>query len=468
MSEVAVPLLIITLLIVMNGVFVAAEFAVVASRRPRVEQLVKEKRGGARAVQRIISSTENQDRYIAVAQLGITLATIGLGMYGEPSIARWIYGPLERAFGVGETLAHTLGTVVAVTVMTYFHVVVGEMIPKAVALQNPESTALGVVRPMRLTRIVFYPLVALLNVVATGLLRLLGIPREGHGSRYTAQELARVVNESFEGGALRGAEQELLANIFDFGEREVYQVMTPRRRIRGVELNASPDEIWALFQESDHSRFPVYRGDLDHIIGVLHIKDFIKQQTQDSGAFDVEQLMRRAPRVPEGMPAENLLASFKRLKVHLAVVMDEFGGTAGIVTLEDLLEEVVGEAQDGFSETPKVEIIAPGVLRVQGGVPLEELREHYALELASETAETVAGLVVDKLTRPPQTGDEIALGGLRLRAERVEGLAIETVIAELGDARWQALLARREGGTLPPTGEPEDAREAKRSQPPER
>jgi CBS domain containing-hemolysin-like protein len=444
MTTVLTPILIIALLIVLNGLFVAAEFAIIASRRPRLEQLSKDGRRGAQAVQHIVSSSVRQDRYIAVAQLGITLATIGLGMYGEPSIAAWLYSPIEHTFGISETLAHTIGTIIAVAIMTYFHVAIGEMIPKALALQSPEQTALGVIGPMRVMRILFYPLVTVLNAIATGFLKLLRIPVEGNGARYTAQELARIVNESFEGGELEDAEKVLIANIFDFGEREVYQVMTPRRRIKGLPLGASLDEVKALVETTAHSRFPVFEGDLDHIVGVLHVRDFIKEQTLAPESFRLRKLLRRAPRVPEGMPAENLLAAFKRLKVHLAVVIDEFGGTAGIVTMEDLLEEVVGETSDENESTPRIEEVGEGELRVQGTVPLEELNERYDLSLASETAETVAGLVVDELTRPPQIGDEVETEGVRLRAEAIDGLAIETVAVYLSEAQWQHVLTERE------------------------
>ena len=444
MTTVLMPIVVIALLIALNGLFVAAEFAIIAARRPRLEQLSKEGYRSAGTVQNIVTSAVRQDRYIAVAQLGITLATIGLGMYGEPSIAGWLYGPLEHTLGISEALAHTIGTIVAVTVMTYFHVVIGEMIPKALALQSPERTALGVIGPMRLTRVIFYPLVTLLNLIATGFLKLLRIPVEGNGARYTAQELARIVNESFEGGALDDAEQVLIANIFDFGEREAYQVMTPRRRIKGLPVEATVDEVSALVVSSPHSRFPVYEGDLDHIVGVLHVRDFIKQQSEEAQPFNLRGLMRRAPRVPEGMPAEKLLEAFKRLKVHLAVVMDEFGGTAGIVTLEDLLEEVVGEGAEESEHPPRIEELGEGELRVQGSVPLEELNERYDLNLTSETAETVAGLVVDELTRPPQVGDEVETEGVRLRAEAIDGLAIETVAVQLSEEQWQHVVAERE------------------------
>lgn len=456
MQEVVVPIVIVSLLIVINGLFVAAEFAIVASRRARLEHLLREGEGRARAVEKILTSSRLQDRYIAVAQLGITLATIGLGMYGEPSIAAWIVWPLEHYLEVDVTLAHTLATVVAVAVMTYFHVVIGEMIPKGLALQQPEVTALAIMRPMQISGLLFRPLVILLNAVANGTLRLLRIPIEGERKHYTAQELARIVNESFEGGALDTAEQMLIANIFDFGEREVYQIMTPRRRIKGIPLDAGLEAVRQIISHSSHSRFPVYNGDLDHIVGILHVRDFIKQQTTNPAHFNLRALIRRAPRVPEGMPAERLLAAFKSLKVHLAVVMDEFGGTAGIVTLEDLLEEVVGEGNEDEVQSPRIEELGEGVLLVPGSLPLDELNEHYGLELSSETAETVAGLVVDELMRPPQTGDAIETEGVTLQAQRIEGLAIDTVKVVLTEAQWHAVCAARdalEQGLVPALGE---------------
>jgi CBS domain containing-hemolysin-like protein len=192
-TEVLIPILVIAVLILLNGLFVAAEFAIVAARSTRLEQLVKEGNLTAKTVQEIVSSARNQDRFIAIAQLGITLATIGLGMYGEPAIAGWIYGPIERGFGVSEAVSHTVGTVVAVSIMTYFHVVIGEMIPKALALSAPEDTAITVSRPMRVVGLVFYPFVALLNTIATALLRLLRIPVNSERRFYTANELELLV-----------------------------------------------------------------------------------------------------------------------------------------------------------------------------------------------------------------------------------------------------------------------------------
>ena len=426
--SVLIPIVVIIILIILNGLFVAAEFAIVGSRRTRVEKYVEEGNAAARYVQRILSTPENQDRYIAIAQLGITLASIGLGMYGEQSIAGWLYGPLEQYGGLGYAASHTVGTIVAVAFLTYFHVVIGEMIPKALALQKPEETSFRVARPMRIMGTLFRPAVWALNGAGTLLMRAMGIPEpDAHSRVYTPQELELIVGESSEAGALESEQQELIANIFDFSERDVGQLMTPRPRVIGLSVDSAKEDLTALIRSGQHSRFPVYEEDLDHIVGLLHIKDFIRQQTQ-AEPFNLRPLLRRAPRVPEGMAAENLLESFKRLKIHMAVVMDEFGGTAGIVTLEDLLEEVVGEVQDEFDrETPPVQRVDDHTLLVRGDVLLDDLNEHHGFDLSSETSDTVAGLLLDELGRPPEAGDEATLEEVHLKAEEVEGLVIQKV-----------------------------------------
>jgi CBS domain containing-hemolysin-like protein len=429
LTEVVLPLLVVALLILMNGLFVAAEFAIVGANRSRVEGMARDGSRAARYVRRVLQNPSNQDRYIAIAQLGITLATIGLGMYGEPSIAGWLYGPLEEGLGIGTALAHTIGTVLAVGIMTYFHVVIGEMIPKALALQAPEKTAVRVSPGMRVFGLVFRPAVALLNGAAIALLKLLRIPTTGSGRFYSSEELELLVEESREGGTLGETQQRLISNIFDFGEREVHQVMTPRPRVVGIPLGSAAEEVERAIRESKHTRLPVYDGDLDHITGILHVKDFIQWQLCGASDFDLKSLLRRAPRVPEVAPAEDLLAAFKRLRVHLAVVMDEHGGTAGIVTMEDLIEEVVGAVRDEFDrgEEPEVEEQDDGSLLAHGDVLLEEINERLGTSLQSGEFDTLAGLMIEELGRPPAEGDVVAVDGTRLEAKRVEGLAIAHV-----------------------------------------
>jgi len=440
---VVLPLAVIAFLILINGLFVAAEFAIVGASRTRVESMAEGGSRAARYVRRVLHNPANQDRYIAIAQLGITLATIGLGMYGEPSIARWIYGPLEEGLGLGTALAHTVGTVLAVSVMTYFHVVIGEMIPKALALQTPERTAVRVSSAMRFAGLAFRPAVWLLNGVAVALLKLLRIPTSGgEGRSYSSEELEHLVEESREGGAIAESQQQLISNIFDFGERRVHQVMTPRTRVVGIPLVSGPEEVERCVRESKHTRLPVYDGDLDHIVGILHVKDFIQWQLRGARdgdnqkrpkrgepGFDLASLLRRAPRVTESALAEDVLTAFKRLRVHLAVVMDEYGGTAGIVTLEDLIEEVVGEVRDEFDrgEEPELQALEDGTLLANGDVLLEQVNELYGTRLDSGEFDTLAGLIIERLGRPPDQGDVVDVDGASLEAVRVEGLAISRV-----------------------------------------
>ena len=422
MSTYLVPSLVILALVLMNALFVAAEFALIASRKSRIDQSAA---GGNRLAKRVaatLESVQTKDRYIATSQLGITLASIGLGMYGEEAIAAWILGPLEH-YGVGATLAHTVALVVAVALLTYLHVVVGEMVPKALALGSPEKTALRVSPPMTLFGTVFRPLVWVLNQLGNLCLRALGIPVAGHGRFYSVSELEQLVDESFEEGEVAGRQHEIIDNIFSFAEREVGQLMTPRPRVVGLELNAGPEEVLQRLEEG-YSRLPVFERDLDHIVGILHVKDFIRAHLKGEGQH-LHDLMRRAPRVPEHLPAETLLEAFKRLKVHMAVVMNEYGGTAGIVTLEDLLEEVVGEVQDEYDEEPaQVLELEPGVLKVRGDLLLADLNRLYDLELATDRSETVGGFIVDELGRAPAVGDTAAAEGLNMSVEAVDGLAI--------------------------------------------
>ncbi len=428
-----VPLLILAGLILANAIFVAAEFAIVASRKYRLAQLA-ETSGSAKRALGIVSDTRLQDRFIAVAQLGITLVTVGLGMYAEPTIAGWLYGPFQQWFGFSESVAHTVATVLVLATITYLHVVIGEMIPKAMALHAPESVATGILPAMRFLNLLFLPGVWLLNSIAGAFLRLLKLPLHGGSHRlYTASELEMLVKESSESGAIESEQSQLIEAIFDFGEREVYQCMTPRPRVKGLPITASQDDVIELMAESKHSRFPVYEGDLDHIRGILHVKDFIRWRSNGGGDFNLRSLLRRAPRVPLHMSSERLLASFKRLRVHMAVVMDEYGGTEGIVTLEDLLEEVVGEVYDEHDQPPLPEIheLPEGGLMVEGEVLLEDFNELYPDSLISDDANTVGGLVVEELGRAPVVGDTVTVNGAELTVQEVDGLAVTKVLVHL-------------------------------------
>ncbi len=436
--SVLIPTVIIALLILLNALCVAAEFAIVAARRSRLEGLAGADNSVVKRIVHTLSDTSRQDYYIAVAQVGITTVTIALGMYAEPTLADGLTGLLERTFGSNFAASHTVAVVLAVIIIVYFHVVVGEMIPKALALQFPERTALGISRFMIVLGWLFYPLTVPLYAISNGLLRLLRIPlNNAHGKLHSSVELLHLVRESHESGMMDNEKQELINNIFDFGECRVHQVMTPRPRVKALEVSSSHDEIMQLMRDAKHSRFPVFEDDIDNIVGILHVKDVIRQDD----AFELRALLRRVPHVPDSMLAEEVLAELRRFQVHMAVVLDEYGGTAGIVTLEDLLEEVVGEVYDELDrEEVDIQTLEDGSLLVSGEVLLEDFAERYSINLTSDEVDTVAGVVIEALRRPPNEGDSVQLHGVTLTVEEVEGLAIRRVHVTLPEKPKAASL----------------------------
>ncbi|MGB0384682.1 MAG: hemolysin family protein [Ardenticatenaceae bacterium] len=423
-----ISFLIIALLILLNAIFVAAEFAIIGVRPSRIEQLAQEGNRTAIGIREVVRTPAKQDRYIATAQLGITLASLGLGMYGEPVIAHLIEGPLHDWFGLEGAIVHTISFIIALSIMTYFHVVIGEMVPKSIALQDAERTVLVLATPMAFMQRLFSFAVTGLNQIGLWTLKLMRVPPPDKGSRlHTPDELELIVSESVQGGLLNQDEQTLIANIFDFADRRVGQVMTPRTRIEVIPVTISEEALLEQLTTSPHNRFPVYNKNIDDIIGILHLKDLVRQQVKQE-AFNLRSILRHAPYAPESLHIERLLATFKRLHQHMAIVIDEYGGTAGIVTLEDLIEEVVGEVRDEFDthEVEDIREIEPGHIIVQGSVLVDEIKEH-GIDVGQHDydVETIGGLVLAKLNRPPKKDDEVEFNHVTFHVEAVEGLAIE-------------------------------------------
>ena len=434
------PLLVIFLLILINGLFVAAEFAIIGVRPSRLEQLASQGSAAARRVLAVLRDRTNVDRYIATAQLGITIASLGLGMYAEPVIAHLIEGPLQRWFDLEEALLHTIGFVLALSIITYLHVVVGEMVPKSLALQSSDKAVLALSGPMALAGKLLLVPVRTLNWIGMAFLRLFRVPPPARGRGYTSEELELIVSESHAGGLLDEQEQEMAANVFDFGERRVAEVMTPRPRIQAIPVTSSEQEVLDLLEQSHYNRLPVYEGRIDNIIGVLHVKDFIRQQISgdpfDPGAgghrgepFDLRALLRQVPFVPETLLIDELLAVFRRQHHQIAIVVDEHGGTLGLVTLEDLIEEVFGEVQDEFDpqEEEALVEVAPGELRARGDVILDEVQEYVDLGEHGHDVYTIGGLVMAELGHVAAVGEEVQVGEARIRVEAVEGRSIRRV-----------------------------------------
>lgn len=432
-----VPFLVIILLVALNGLYVWAEFALMGVRPTQMEQMANEGNRSARYMLTVLRSAEAQERYIGAAQVGISLASLGLGMYGEPQISRFVEPYLARFLGVDphETLIITLGYLGAVGLLTYLHIVVGEMIPKSLALGRPAMAALAIAPFMRLTQRIFDWPVHFLNSIGAGLLRLLRIPpAESRARLHSPEELVLVVSESARGGGLNEAEKEMIGNIFDFAKREVNQVMTPRPKVKAIAHDVSLPALLKFVVDSKYSRFPVYEGSLDYIVGVLHLKDLVQQQLRRKGKFDLRLLLHAALVVPNHYPVEKLLTAFKRQRIHMAIVLDEYGGTAGIVTLEDLVEEVVGEVQDEFDlESEPIIRCAPGIVEVAGDYLIDDLEKivHLGHGEVWPNVETVGGLIMAELGRLPQVGDKItyhhninftvlATDGLALARARIE------------------------------------------------
>lgn len=426
-----VPTLIVTLLIVANGFFVAAEFAIVGAPRPAIERRAVAGERVARMVRRILDNARDQDRFIATAQLGITVASLGLGMYGEHLLAEWLAGVFE-GLGAGRWIAaHTLGSITAVVVLTYFHIVIGEMVPKSIALQHAERAVLLIAPAMRVVQFLTWPLVVALNGIGNGVLRLLRIRRDVHTTDHyrTPDDLAYLVHEAQEGGLLRSEAARVVAELLDFGDLTAGEVMVPRVRVIAIELGSSADDLRAILSRHPFTRYPVCDGSLDRIVGMLHVKDILRWLPGGAtvGLGDV----RPVPYVPATASVDHVIAAMRAARSQMAVVLDEHGGTAGVLTAEDLFEEVVGDVGETGARGPEIVRQPDGSVVATGIVRLEALADALGAELEHEDVNTVSGLVLFVLNRPPQLGDVVAYRGVAIEVLALEGLGVGEIRARV-------------------------------------
>lgn len=424
-----VPVIIVALLIVLNGIFVAAEFAIVSVPRIAMDRLAARGHRGARMVRRILRHLPRQDRFIATAQLGITLASLGLGMYGEHMLAGAIAGRLESWGAARWVAAHTVASVLAITILTYLHIVVGEMVPKSLALQKAERTALWITPLILGTQAVLYPLVLVLNGLSNGLLRLLGVHRQAGGSEQvrTAEDLAYVVRESQAGGLLRSGAAKVVQDLLDFGDLRAEEVMVPRVRVVGIPLGVGLDDVRAALRVTPHTRYPVYDRTLDQIVGTLEVKELLRDIPP--GWVVTRDMLKPVPIVPTATTTDSVLATMREAGAQMVVVLDEYGGTAGILTVEDLFEEVVGEIGEDANAPRPIYRDAEGRWHVAGTVRLDELGAELGLVLDHEEVDTVGGLALTLLGRPAQAGDAVTCDGVRYEVVRVEGRGVAECIA---------------------------------------
>ena len=428
MNEWTIVLAVSAALVAANGLFVAAEFALIASSRLSFERRAASGDGMARIILSVLASPVRQDRYVATAQLGITFASLGLGMYGEHTLATLAEPHLG---GVPLLSAAAAAGILALGLLTIAHIVVGEMIPKGLALQQPERVVRLAHWPMQITEWLLYPLVIVSNGIATALVRWMGIRREANRPEhlYTPEELQLIVEESEQGGAFRADSGRMIRELFEFGDRTAREAMVPRVRIVGIPVGAGPAEIRRVLTTSLHTRYAVYDGDLDHIVGMLHVKDLLRRLLLDERVTVTD--VRRLPVVPETATLDAVLETMEAAHAHLALVIDEHGGTAGLVSLEDLFEEVVGEIDEGVPALPALAPEADGSVRAAGTVRLDELGQHFHLDLEHEDVESVSGLVLARLGRPPVVGDLVRYGRIELEVLAVSGRGVRQVHARL-------------------------------------
>lgn len=426
-----IPVIILSILIILNGVFVAAEFAIVASSKTRVEKLAQGGSPIAKNLLEIFNDPNLQNRFIATAQVGITIASLGLGMYGELILAEWFLVFFKNLRSLAEPLAHTMATITAVGLLTYFHVVIGEMIPKSIALQSPEKTALFLGRIMAWLEKLFYPVVWILNKTALLITKLLRIDILDNSSRvFTSYELEYIVKESSFSGLLEQSDKLFVENILDLQARTLEDVMTPRNHVFGIPASSGAETVIELVCKSKKTRYPIYKEDLDQITGILHIKDIARYQAnQADDNFNLHEFSRPTTFIPESKSLDKVLAQFRLDQLQIAIVIDEFGGTAGIVTLEDILEEVVGEILDEFDqETIPIEVISNNILKVRGDVILDELNQLHALGIMHSDAHTIGGLAVMLLGHIPKPGEKVKYQNIVIEIDKVDKLAVTSVL----------------------------------------
>lgn len=425
-----IVLLITIILISINALYVAAEFSTVSSRRSRLSQYAADGNRNAARLLSIVEDASKLDMYVASCQIGITISSLILGFYSQGTVADAVVPLLARLGVTSETAAQSVGVTVVLLSFTILQVLLGELVPKNVAIQYPERVATLMLLPMRWSITIFKPLIWLFNGSGMLLMRLLKLHvASEHAHVHSPEEIAMLVEESGSGGVLNQEEHRLLRNTLQMHDAPVRQVMIPRPQMLAASQDLPCEDLLALLAESRYSRLPLYEGTQDNIVGTIHIRDLLCLGF-DASAEEVQCVVHPVQYVPENMLARDVLALLQRQHLHFAVVLDEFGGTAGIVTIEDLLEEIFGEIQDEFDGhvSPLMQVAADNWIWIRGDAPIEDVVAMLDLHLPlSENVDTIGGLMLDALGHIPTAGEEIQIAGCRFRIVRMVGLRVNLV-----------------------------------------
>lgn len=404
-GEIALNLLLVLFLVLLNGFFVAAEFALVKVRQTRLTQLVSEGNSNAKYAQKV---TQKLDAYLSACQVGITLSTVGLGWVGEPAIAHLIVEPLLGNFQLPGYVISSVSLGIAFAIISFLHIVLGEMAPKSLAIQKAESTSLWVAAPLMVFYKIMYPAIWVLNGTANRLLKWFGLePVSEHEAAHTEEEIRLLVNESHKSGHIDQTELALVDNVFEFSERLAREIMIPRIDMVVLYDDSTFEENLEIIRESRHSRFPVAHEEKDHLIGFVHSTDFYLAALS-KGTADLKDFLRPLLTVPESMEISQVLRLMQKRRSQLAIVIDEYGGTAGLITMEDILEEIVGEIQDEFDENerPEVENVNDS-LSVSGKTLLSEINDYIPIEIHSDEVDTIAGWLYSQLNEEVAEGRSV-------------------------------------------------------------
>jgi CBS domain containing-hemolysin-like protein len=422
-------------LVALNGFFVAAEFSLVAARRSKLDEMIAQGDRSARTVQ---TALQNLDRYIASTQLGITIASLALGWIGEPVLAH-LFDQVFRTLGLNPspTATHVAAVPVAFFLLTFFHIVLGELAPKSIALTSPEKTARAVVRPLLVFSRIMSPFIWIFNGAANSLLRIFGVEPVNDPEGHSPDEIRFLVMQAHARGTLDESDRAMLAGVLDFHEKKARDVMRPRTDVVALDIEATEEEVWEILRRERYSRYPVYRESLDDVTGVFLAKDLWLHS--GDAPFNLADFVREPMYVPDSRPAERVLDDLRKTRAHMAVVLDEYGGTAGIVTMEDLVEEVVGDIADEYDFASRESIVTDGVLELAGSLSLIDVRSDYRIQIPDGEWTTLGGFAFARLGRLPRMGDRIPIPGGEMEVVAMDGRRIAALRIHRAGSRQPAV-----------------------------
>lgn len=416
-------------LVLFNAFFVVAEFSLIKISKTRLEELAHQGNGRATIALKVVNSF---DTYLGAAQLGITMTSLALGWLGEPVISSLIGPLLTNYFPVSEWLISIISITIGFIVIIFLHIVLGELVPKSVAIQHSESLALACAWPLHIFHKAGYPIIVLCNQAAKSILGLMGIKPATHANlTHSEEELRMIVSASHRGGVLNQMESELIDNVFNFADRLAREIMVPRQDMICLYVDDSFEENMRVVKDTGHTRYPLCSEDKDHIIGMVHIRDLMDYQLTANNKRDLTAIVREILVVPESMSVAHLLQVMRRKRTHLAIVADEYGGTAGLVALEDVIEEIVGDIQDEHDTVEDVEIqcLPDGSYEFDGGVLLDDVTELLNIRLDDHEEDTLGGYIFGVLGRRPEIGDKVDIGDYSFEVLKVNGFRIVRVKA---------------------------------------